>query len=216
MIIHKSETKEISKSTLARLPMYLTYLRSILPNGPENISSTAIASALGLGDVQVRKDLASVSDQGKPKVGYNIADLIDTLEEFLGYKDVSDAVVVGTGKLGRALLDYKGFEDYGLNIVAGFDISEDILGTTDSGKKIYNLSRFDELLSHLKIRIGIITVPAESAQYVCDLMIKNGIMAILNFSPVHLNVPENIIVQNENIAASLAILSNRLSAALRK
>lgn len=204
------EVKGISQATLKRLPVYFTYLKSLSPHGPANISATAIAAALDMGEVQVRKDLASVSKAGRPKVGYAVVDLIHELEAFLGYDDVTDAVIVGAGKLGRALLDYGGFSEYGLNIVAGFDIKESLEGETEGGKSIFGLSRFSDLCRRLNIRIGIITVPAESAQAACDLMVENGIVAILNFAPVHLKVPEGVLLQNENIAASLAGLSNRL------
>lgn len=204
------EVKGISQATLKRLPIYFTYLKSLSPHGPANISATAIAAALDMGEVQVRKDLASVSKAGRPKVGYAVVDLIHELEAFLGYDDVTDAVIVGAGKLGRALLDYGGFSEYGLNIVAGFDIKESLEGETEGGKSIFGLSRFSDLCRRLNIRIGIITVPAESAQAACDLMVENGIVAILNFAPVHLKVPEGVLLQNENIAASLAGLSNRL------
>ncbi|MEG1548486.1 MAG: redox-sensing transcriptional repressor Rex [Clostridia bacterium] len=209
-------TRSISKSTLQRLPIYLMHLKSLLPGGQSHISATTLALALGMGEVQVRKDLASVSEAGKPKVGYVITDLIEELENFLGYNDVDDAVVVGAGKLGRALLDYNGFANYGLNIVAAFDIDAGKSGVTDTGKSIFDMQKLEELCARLCIRIGILTVPADCAQAVCDRMVKSGILAILNFAPAHLIVPENVLVQNENIATSLAILSNRLKETIIK
>jgi AT-rich DNA-binding protein len=208
--------KSISKSTLQRLPTYLTYLKSLPAHGPLNISSVSIASALNMGEVQIRKDLASVSGSGKPKIGYIVSDLIKELEEFLGCDDVNNAVIVGAGKLGKALLDYKGFGEYGLNIVAGFDIDESKEGKTMEGSQIFSLSKFENLCSRLKIKIGIITVPAECAQTVCDLMVKSGILAILNFAPTHLVVPDNILVHNQDIAASLSVLSNHLKEQISK
>ncbi len=202
--------KGISKSVLQRLPIYLGYLKSLPHTAPLNISATTLAAALKMGEVQVRKDLALVSSSGKPKIGYIASDLIEYIEKFLGYKDVNDAVILGAGKLGRALLDYKGFEAYGLNIVGAFDIDDSLACKTESEKYIFSLSKFDDLCKRMKIRIGIITVPAESAQVVCDLMIKNGILAIWNFAPTHLCVPDNILVQNENMASSLALLSHHL------
>lgn len=198
----------VSKSTIQRLPVYLSYLKSQIPANQVYISATAIANALGLGEVQVRKDLAQISNQGRPKVGYVITDLVDDLEDFLGYKDASDAIIVGVGKLGAALLDYKGFDEYGLNVVAGFDIED--MGQTDSGKRIFSTDQLEEMASRLHIRIGIICVPGASAQSVCDMLVRAGVVAILNFAPVHLIAPEGVIIQNENIAASLAVLSSRL------
>ncbi|MFA9379521.1 MAG: redox-sensing transcriptional repressor Rex [Acetanaerobacterium sp.] len=208
--------KGISKSVLGRLPVYLGYLKSLPPSAPCNISATTLAAALSMGEVQVRKDLATVSTAGRPKIGYLVSGLITELESFLGYDDVNDAVIVGAGKLGKALLDYSGFNQYGLNIIAAFDIRDELVGKTEGEKSIFSLTKFHDLCSRLKIRIGIITVPADCAQGVCDLMIENGILAVWNFAPVHLVVPGNILVQNENMAASLALLSSHLSDQINK
>lgn len=208
--------KEISKATLKRLPTYLSYLKSMPADAPANISATALAAGLSMGEVQVRKDLALVSDGGRPKIGYNRERLIADIEDFLGYGDTNDAVLIGAGKLGRALLGYSGFAEYGLNIVAAFDSNDAIIGTSKSGKPIMHLSRLAETCRRFKVKIGIITVPAEHAQAVCDLLIENGIMAIWNFAPKHLTVPENILVQNENMAASLALLSKHLNEHMQK
>ena len=211
--------KEISKATLKRLPTYLAYLKSLPEGSSVNISATALAAGLHMGEVQVRKDLALVSDGGRPKVGYNRKALIDDnraaliadIEQFLGYGNTNDAVLIGAGKLGRALLGYSGFAEYGLNIVAAFDENDAIIGTSKSGKPIMHLSRLGEICRREQIKIGIITVPAEQAQGVCDLLISNGILAIWNFAPKHLNVPDHILVQNENMAASLALLCKHLN-----
>ena len=202
--------KGISKSTLSRLPVYLQYLKSLPKSSTDNISSTMLAGTFCLGEVQVRKDLASVSNAGKPKIGYNVSSLILELENFLGYNNVNDAVIIGAGRLGKALLGFNGFRQYGLNIVAAFDVDENKLGKTPEGKSIITVSEFSNICSRLKIHIGIITVPTESAQAVCNQMIENGILAIWNFAPTHLDVPPNILVHNENMAASLALLSNHL------
>lgn len=203
--------KDISKSTVKRLPVYLSYLKNMPENSPVHISATALAAALGMGEVQVRKDLALISDGGRPKIGYLREGLIRDIEDFLGYDNTNDAVLVGAGKLGRALLGYGGFAEYGLNIVAAFDSDDALIGTSKSGKPIMHMSRLDEFCKQHKIRIGIITVPSEYAQSVCDRLISNGIQAIWNFAPKHLDVPDNILVQTENMAASLALLSKHLS-----
>ena len=205
------EEKKVSKSVLKRLPGYLAYLKNMPENAPAHISATALANALGMGEVQVRKDLAMVSDGGRPKIGYLRETLIDDIEQFLGYDNTTDAVLIGAGKLGRALLGYSGFAEYGLNIVAAFDENDAIIGTSKSGKPIMHLSRLGEICRRDQIKIGIITVPAEQAQSVCDLLINNGILAIWNFAPKHLNVPDHILVQNENMAASLALLCKHLN-----
>ena len=201
----------ISKQALQRLPVYLNYLKSLPDNDPVNISATAIAEALHLHDVQVRKDLAIVSTGGRPKIGYVTKDLIADLQRYLGYDNVENAVVVGAGNLGRALLSYDGFGAYGLNIVAAFDCDEALAGQTIRGKEIFSVAKLEDLCERLKIRIGIITAPAGAAQQLCDRLIRGGVLAIWNFAPVHLNVPEGVLVQNENMAASLALRSKHLS-----
>ncbi len=205
------EHKEISKSVLKRLPLYLTYLKSLPQETSAFISATALANALGLGEVLVRKDLASVSDGGKPKVGYAKSKLIEDIEQFLGYDNTTDAVLVGAGKLGQALCDHSGFATYGLRILAAFD-SAPTASKTDTGKPIYTLDRLGAFCNANKVRMGILTVPASQAQEVCNLLIASGIQAIWNFAPVHLDVPEPILVQNEDMAASLAVLSMHLQA----
>ena len=203
--------KEISRATLKRVPTYLSYLKALPSEASANISATALAAGLHMGEVQVRKDLALVSDGGRPKIGYNREHLIADIENFLGYGNSNDAVLIGAGKLGRALLGYGGFAEYGLNIVAAFDANDTLIGTTNGGKPIMHLSRLGEVCQRYKIKIGIITVPAEYAQGGCDLLIENGILAIWNFAPKHLNVPDGILVQNENMAASLALLCKHLN-----
>lgn len=207
-------SQQVSVNTLQRLPTYLNYLKSLDDDG--NISSTEIARALGLNDVQVRKDLSSVSSGGKPKVGYNIRGLILDLKEFLGYNAVNDAVMVGCGNLGRALMSYRGFREYGLRIVAGFDVSDDIVGEEVSGKPVLPLSGLPQYCRENGIRIGVITTPAQAAQKACDLLMEGGIKAVWNFAPAHITVGEGVLVQNENMACSLALLSKHLNEMLEE
>ena len=207
-------SQQVSVNTLQRLPPYLNYLKSLDDDG--NISSTEIARALGLNDVQVRKDLSSVSSGGRPKVGYNIRGLILDLKEFLGYNAVNDAVMVGCGNLGRALMSYRGFREYGLRIVAGFDVSDDIVGEEVSGKPVLPLSGLPQYCRENGIRIGVITTPAQAAQKACDLLMEGGIKAVWNFAPAHITVGEGVLVQNENMACSLALLSKHLNEMLEE
>lgn len=209
------EQKKISKSVLKRLPGYLNYLKNLPEGAPSHISATALASALGMGEVQVRKDLAMVSDGGRPKIGYLRDALVDDIEQFLGYDNTTDAVLIGAGKLGLALMGYKGFEDYGLNILAAFDCNP-MVEMTDEGKPVYSVEKLECFCRTHKVLMGIITVPNDAAQSVCDLLIRCGIKAIWNFAPTHLEVPDNILVQNENMATSLAVLSMHLQAQIKE
>ena len=209
------QPKEISKSVLKRLPGYLAYLKSLPEDDSAHISATALANALGMGEVQVRKDLAAVSDGGRPKVGYHRASLIDDIEQFLGYDNTTDAVLIGAGKLGQALCGYSGFEAYGLNILAAFD-AKPVAAATEEGTPIYPMDQLQSFCKSNKVLMGIITVPVAHAQEVCDQLIACGIKAVWNFAPTHLDVPENILVQNENMATSLAVLSMHLQAHIKE
>ena len=200
---------EVSRATMGRLPVYLKYLKNTDPS-TENISATALAKELGLGEVQVRKDLGAVSGAGRPKTGYRISELIEVLEKFLGHNENGNVVIVGAGKLGRALLDYGGFRDYGLDIMAAFDISVTEPETSNLGKPVYSMDMLDGFCRENNIRIGVIAVPAHSAQEVCDRFIKNGIRAIWCFAPCTLTVPDDIPVQYENMALSLAYLNKKI------
>ena len=199
----------ISKATLGRLPSYLEFLRNLPPDKVPYISATAIAKHLGLGEVQVRKDLAAVSGAGKPKLGYVTTELVEKLEDFLGCNQLTSAVLVGAGKLGRALLQYDEFEKYGVKISAAFDSNERAI-SLGTKTEILPMNQFEYFCKTQNIKLGIITVGEGSAQAVCDQMVKSGITAIWNFAPCKLNVPASILLQNENLALSLAHLNNQL------
>ena len=199
----------ISKATLGRLPSYLEYLRNLPPDTVPYISATAIAKHLGLGEVQVRKDLAAVSGAGKPKLGYVTAELVEKLENCLGCNRLTSAVLVGAGRLGRALLQYDEFEKYGVKISAAFDSNERAI-SLGTKTEILPMNQFEYFCKTQNIKLGIITVGEGSAQAVCDQMVKSGITAIWNFAPCKLNVPAGILLQNENLALSLAHLNNQL------
>ncbi len=208
------ERKEISKSVLKRLPGYLAYLKNIPDTSSPYISATGLANALGMGEVQVRKDLAMVSDGGRPKIGYLRESLIEDISQFLGYDNTTDAILVGAGKLGQALLGYSGFAAYGLNILAAFDI-QPFASKTAEGRMVYPMENLESFCRTNKVLMAIITVPAQYAQEVCDQLIQCGIQAVWNFAPTHLDVPDGILVQNENMATSLAVLSMHLQARIK-
>ncbi|MEL4105265.1 redox-sensing transcriptional repressor Rex [Oscillospiraceae bacterium WX1] len=206
----------ISVQTLRRLPLYLEHLKSLDHEKTKIISSPAIARALHLNEVQVRKDLAAIKSGGRPRTGYLLEKLVGDLETYLGYGNINEAVLVGAGHLGRALLSYKEFDSYGLKIVVGFDVDDAVIGTEVAGKKVLHIGKLESLCRRMHINIGILAVPAPSAQLVCNMMVKAGIRAIWNFAPVKLDVPEHILVQNENMASSLAVLSKHLKKRISK
>ena len=202
------ETTKVSRKLLQRLPVYLNHLKT-LPENSENVSATAIASALGLGHVQVRKDLAKVSQGGRRRTGRSREKLIQDIEEYLDFATTTGTIIVGAGKLGQALLEYRGFEEFGLNVMAGFDLHP-TARQTETGKPIYSMNRLESFCRCYDVRIGIIAVPAENAQDVCDALVACGIRAIWNFAPVRLRTPEGVMVQSENLASSLAALNLQL------
>lgn len=195
---------------LRRLPNYLMLLRKYHDTGIAFCSSSRIAEDLGLSSIQVRKDLQTVSDTpGVPNQGRDVKRLIDDLEGFLGYNDFSQAVLVGVGRLGSALLSYEGFREYNMKIVLAFDTRAHT-PEMQSGVPIYHVNKLRQLVTRLHVQIGIIVTPSKSAQGVCDALVDSGVKAIWNFAPVHLSVPEDVIVYNENMAESLAFLSSKL------
>ena len=199
----------ITKATLGRLPHYLQFLRELSVDDVPYISATVIAKKLSLGEVLVRKDLSAVSGAGKPKVGYKTTELIKSIEAHLGQGDMTNAVLVGAGKLGKALLEFDDFEDYGVKIIAAFDCNETAIRYNRS-VEILPMKDFDVFCSLNNVRIGIITVGAGSAQDVCNRMIESGILAIWNFAPCNLEVPDGILLKQERLALSLAYLNNKL------
>ena len=211
----ESAVKAIPEPVLRRLPVYYQYLKKVTRETPtEFISCTRIAEEMSTLAIQVRKDLEMTGAEGRPKVGYSVADLISSIENFLGWNNTTEAYLVGAGNLGSALLGYQGFKDYGLNIVAAFDSSADKVGKEIYGKKVLPIKKLPEMIKRMSIKIGILTAPAPYAQGLADTMVGAGVKAIWNFAPVKISAPEGIIVQHENLASSLAVLSKRLALSL--
>lgn len=197
--------------SVRRLPLYLRTLKEFLADGIEQVSCTQISEELGLDSIQVRKDLSITGAVGKPKIGYETRALIASIQEFLGWNNVNNAFVIGAGSLGTALLGYSRFEEYGLNILAGFDIDPAKIGTQIHEREILPLSKLPNLVERMHVKIALLTVPGPAAQEIAKTLTAAGIQAILNFTPEKLDVPKDVIVEDVNIAASLAALSNRLA-----
>ena len=197
-------SSKISQALLHRLPSYLNYLKS-LPGGDHYISATTIANALGLGDVQVRKDLASISDAGRRRTGRSRDQLIRDIEDYLGFTSTTPTVVIGAGTMGQAFLDYRGFDHSGLNIMACFDHNPS-LHQSLRGKPVYPMEELTAFCKKHQVRLGIIAVPMEDAQAACDLLVRCGVRGIWNLSPAHLRIPGGIALRSENFAASASAL----------
>ena len=200
------KTTDVSRAALGRIPVYLKFIES-LPQDVETVSATTIAKALGFGEVQVRKDLGAICGSGKPRIGYTVSDLKKCLGGLIDSRN-GKTVIVGAGKLGRALLDYGGFSDYGLDILAAFDT--DVSQNNASGKPILPIDGLHDFCKENDVSIGVITVPAKAAQEVCDKLCQSGIKAIMSFAPCKLTAPEGVAIQYENMALSLAHLKTQI------
>jgi redox-sensing transcriptional repressor len=201
--------------SVRRLPSYLRFLQTLKARGREVVSCTHIGEELGLVSTQVRKDLAVTGIVGKPKVGYSVPELILAIQAFLGWQNVSDAFLVGAGSLGSALMGYEGFKEYGLNLVAAFDVDEKKVGVEIHGKQVFPLEKLHDLVARMHVLIGVLAVPAGAAQDAAQYMVLSGIRAIWNYTPVQLEVPDSVIVEDVKLSASLAVLSSRLAEMLR-
>ena len=212
------ELKLQKMPSVRRLPTYLRKLMEMRKFGQDIVATPELARYMRCSEIAVRKDLAITGAVGQPGVGYRIKDVIEAIRSYLHWDVQCEAVLVGAGSLGAALMGYDGFEEYGLKILAAFDSDPAKIGGTLHGRQIFDVRRLPELCGKLQVRLGIICVPARYAQEVADLMVRGGIRAIWNFSNVQLTVPDEIVVQREVIAGGLAELSVKLSAAaeLRK
>ena len=196
--------------TVKRFPSYLRILKQNQRAGMKNISATVLADELGLKPIQVRKDISCTGIEGKPKVGFDIEDLIASITHVLGWDNTADALIVGAGNLGKAIAQYEGVEAYGLRIVAAFDKDPSKIGTKVGSLTIQPIDQINQYIKANRISIGVITVPAASAQAVADLLVKCGIRGIWNFAPKDLKLPDDVVMQRTDLATSFAVLSVKL------
>ncbi len=208
---HSGGHGSVPMPTLRRLPGYLNYFKSLKINNVEYVSSSRIAAVFNMDATLVTKDLSHTGIKGRTKVGYKVDQLIENLINFLDFNAREHALLFGVGNLGRALINYEGLNEYGLKIVAGFDINKHVINTTIKGINIYGLDVFRERSQSFQARIAIITTPENSAQEIADLAVAWGITAIWNFTPQSIKVPDHIIVENTSVYSDLAVLLNRLN-----
>lgn len=204
----KKPTPGLPRPALRRLPVYYRRLRQAVEEGVAFLSSADLALSADVSEAQVRKDLSYLDLSGRSGVGYNVIEMAAYLEEFLGLVNDKEAVIAGMGNLGRALVLYPGFSRYGLRIVAGFDRDPVKVGTQVAECHVLPIEKLPDLAQRMHIQMGIITVPAEAAQEVADLMVEGGIQVIWNFAPRRLTVPEGVVVKNQDLAVELATLSH--------
>ncbi len=199
--------EQVPLTTLRRLPYYYNIFCDMEEKGFKYISSAYIAKQLGIDDTLVRKDIASTGYMGKPKVGFNTKEFKEHLEHYLGMKENKEAVLIGAGNLGVALAKYGGFKRYGLNIVHIFDQDTEKIGSKIANKEVLSVHRLESKLKKRNIKIAILAIPGDNTQEIADILTKNGVKAIWNFAATHLQVPDDVFVWNEDLAASFVILS---------
>lgn len=202
---------QLPEPTLRRLPWYLAYLSTLRSSDEEYVSTTRIAEALDVDPSQIAKDLSFLGIRGKTRLGYQVAALEGKLRDFLGFDCRHNAIMVGVGSLGAALVADSGLQRYGLNIVAGVDINPALIGTRICGVEIFSPEAVPELVERYNACIGIVAVPVDSAQSVCNTLADAGIKAIWNFTPSRIRVPEGVVIANTSIYSHLAVMYNRLN-----
>lgn len=200
----------LPEPTLRRLPWYLAYVAMLRRDGVEHVSSRGISEAIGVDASQIAKDLSHLGLRGKTRIGYEVAALERELRGYLGFDIGHNAVIVGVGSLGGALIQDRGLQRYGLNIVAGIDVNADLVGTRAGGIVITGYESLPGIVSDHDVSVGIVTVPARHAQDAADRLIAAGVRAIWNFTPFRIRVPEGIVITNTSIYSHLAVMYNRL------
>jgi redox-sensing transcriptional repressor len=207
-----AKQKIAAAPSIRRLPSYLHIIRQAERDGNEYISGTVIAQELNLEPIQVRKDLSITGIIGKPKKGYPIHALVAAIEHFLGWDSIRDAVLVGVGNLGSALIGYQEFHFHGLNVVAAFDLDPKKIGSSVHGVPVLPIDTVELQIKNLGVKMAILTVPSSSAQETTDALVRGGVTAIWNFTNVKLKVPDSVVVQKEDLSSGYAMLCVMLHA----
>jgi len=206
-----SKKNQIPEPTLRRLPGYLFYLEKKRESGLINISAPTIGKELKCDPTQVVKDLSVTGIKGKPKVGYNVYELCNALESFLGFNQLNEAFLVGAGNLGSALLAYQEHQTLGLKIIAAFDTDAAKVGKTIGNTHIFEYNKLFQLSGRLNVKIAILSTPNSVAQEVAEDLVNCGIKAIWNFTLSNLDLPDDIIVENTSMSSFAAVLLRRLN-----
>lgn len=196
---------------LRRLPWYLAYIATLRTQRVQYVSTTHISAALELAPSLIAKDLSVLGIKGKTRIGYQVDTLEETLRSYLGFSKRHNAAICGAGSLGAALLADNGLLRYGLDIIAAFDVSDQIVGRTVGAVRVSHINDLPEVVKVKDISIGILAVPVEEAQKVADILVNAGVRAIWNFTPTRIRVPEHAVVSNTSIYSHLAVMYNRLS-----
>jgi len=205
--LKKTDRPEIPRKTVYRLSIYLRCLQRLRANTIRTVSSEALAKVAGVKPTQLRKDLTYFGQFGTRGLGYDVDTLARMISDLLGTNSLQPVILVGVGNLGRALLAYQGFMQEGFGIVAAFDIAPPHQPDRNPTGAIEPMERLEEIVREQRVKMAIITVPASAAQEVANRLVACGITGILNFAPIVLHVPEDVMVSNVNLAIELENLS---------
>lgn len=197
----------IPRKTVYRLSLYYRALQRAQANKMQTVSSAALAKTAGVKPTQLRKDLTYVGQFGTRGLGYNVAALTSALTDVLGTAHLQPVILVGAGNLGSALLKYPGFAKEGFEVIAAFDADPAHARTQQAGVRVLPMSKMKELIAAQQVKMALLTVPANVAQEVANNLIDAGILAILNFAPIVLQVPDKVVVNNVDLAIELENLS---------
>jgi len=198
---------EIPRKAIYRLSVYSRCLNRLENNGIHTVSSEVLAKAAGVKSTQLRKDLTYFGQFGTRGLGYEVKQLIEMISDLLGTKSLQPVVIIGIGNLGRALLTYRGFEREGFEIVGAFDVNPSQYLSNDSPINVQAMDLLPKFITDHFIKMAILSVPPTAAQEVANQLIDFGVVAILNFAPIVLSVPDEITVNNVNLAMELENLS---------
>ncbi|MBS7347241.1 MAG: redox-sensing transcriptional repressor Rex [Muribaculaceae bacterium] len=201
----------LPEPTLRRLPWYLAYVEILRHKKERYVSSTLISKALSVDASQIAKDLSFLGVKGRTRIGYEVEDLAKALSDFLGFSRRHKAYVIGVGSLGKALIRDSGLQNYGLEIIAGFDVNPEVISKKNLDVPIRHIDEIFDAMSTDPAEIAILTVPADVAQESADIAAGAGIRAIWNFTPYRVKVAEGVVMANTSIYAHLALIYTRLN-----
>jgi redox-sensing transcriptional repressor len=208
---YPSSVKRIADSTVRRLSAYLRFLENFEARGLATISSEELANRGGTTSAQVRKDLSFFGSFGKRGLGYSVPELAGRLREILGLAREWKVIIIGAGKIGAALAQYRGFRQRGFTILAAYDNNPDKIGKKLEGIPVRDIGMLERDIERDKPDIVVLTVPSEEAQQVVDRVVGAGVKAILNFAPTQLQAPADVTVKTVNMAMELEGLSFALT-----
>ncbi len=203
--------RNISMAVIKRLPKYHRYLREMLNNDVDRISSKDLSEKIGFTASQIRQDLNCFGDFGQQGYGYNVKELYNQISGILGLTRDYKTVIIGAGNIGQAIANYTRFDKLGFELQGIFDANPKLIGLKIRDVEIHDIDNLQHFLMHNPIDIGIICVPRINAQKVCDILINNGVKALWNFAPVDLSAPEEVIIENVHLSESLLTLSYLLN-----